>query len=258
MRILNRFTTNRSPRGAPPALPEGVRVYAVGDIHGRYDLLLEIYERIQADLSGNKPVHSVGIFLGDYVDRGPSSRDVLAWISECKLVFNEWVFLRGNHEEALERFLAEPGIVDQWRQFGGFETLYSYGVTPPVDRSGEAIDSSHQEFVKVFPDRQRRLLAQMENHVIVGDYFFVHAGVRPGVALDQQETDDLLWIREPFLSSGADFGKFVVHGHTPVAEPDERVNRFNIDTGAYLTNRLTCLVLEGQGRRIFQTGGAES
>ncbi len=236
-------------------MPDGVRVYAVGDIHGRYDLLAEIYERILADIAGHGPAHNVGIFLGDYIDRGPSSRDVLAWLSESKLAFNEWVFLRGNHEEAMERFLSDPQILEHWRQFGGYETLYSYGVTPPVDRTADAIDASHREFVRVFPDRQRSLLARMEDHVIVGDYFFVHAGVRPGVPLDSQNPEDLLWIREPFLNSDADFGKFVVHGHTPVSEPDERINRFNIDTGAYLTNRLTCLVLEGRTRRILQTAG---
>ena len=132
MGILNRLTLGPSHRRVPVAVPDGVRVYAVGDIHGRYDLLLEIQERIAADMSGQGSTHTVGVFLGDYIDRGPSSRDVLALFSETRLAFDEWVFLRGNHEEALERFLTDPGVLEHWHQFGGFETLYSYGVTPPV------------------------------------------------------------------------------------------------------------------------------
>jgi serine/threonine protein phosphatase 1 len=199
-------------------------------------------ERVGADLKMRSFERCVTVFLGDYIDRGPGSKRVLE-----RLASNEWptsiIALAGNHEDFLTAFL-EGGILDFWRGQGGLQTLHSYGVDVRPAMAGRDFGEVQAAFRACFPKRHRDFLKALEVSTSIGDYFFCHAGVRPGVALDRQDRDDLLNIREPFLSSEAEHGKLVVHGHTPAVAPEIRPNRIGIDTAAYATGRLTCLVLE--------------
>jgi serine/threonine protein phosphatase 1 len=165
--------------------------------------------------------------------------------------------LRGNHEAMLLRFIAEPRFLEFWRSNGGLETLHSYGVDVSAAMRGDGYEAAHDAFLAALPVAHRAFLEVTELNATVGDYFFCHAGVRPGAALSSQSEDDLLWIRGRFLSHKRSFGKIVVHGHTPVARPEVRANRINIDTGAFATSILTCLVLEGEDRRILSVVGSD-
>jgi len=254
MSILNRLFSARQRTPTNPAVPQGLRVYAIGDVHGRFDLLIEMTEKIRTDLADDPPERSVEIYLGDYVDRGPDARSVIEWLRSETGACDERICLKGNHEDIFLQFIADPGIAEYWRDLGGFETLYSYGVQPPVARTGEAMLASHEQLMRVLPAEDPQFLRSLRLYSSFGDYLFVHAGLRPGVALEKQGEEDLIWIREPFLTSGHDFGQIVVHGHTPGDVPDIRGNRINIDTGAFLTGCLTCLVLEGTERRFIQSG----
>jgi serine/threonine protein phosphatase 1 len=164
---------------------------------------------------------------------------------------HQTIFLKGNHESLLVNFPVNPSTLGSWQRLGGLETLMSYGLAP----SGKADPRTQAElavaFDKVLPPSHRRFLNDLRTSFTRGDYFFVHAGVRPGVALDKQSEEDLLWIRQEFLLCEEDFGKIIVHGHTPVLQPEIRSNRINIDTGAYATGRLSCLVLEADKMRIM-------
>jgi len=252
MSILNRLFRAGQRTPANPAVPDGLRVYAIGDVHGRFHLLIEMCEMIRADLADDPPEKSVEIYLGDYIDRGPDARSVIEWLRSETGVCDERVCLKGNHEDIFLQFIADPGIAEYWRDLGGFETLYSYGVQPPVARTDEAMLASHEQLMQVLPAEDIRFLQSLTLYASFGDYLFVHAGLRPGVALEEQGEEDLIWIREPFLTSGHDFGQIVVHGHTPGDAPDIRGNRINIDTGAFLTGCLTCLVLQGTELRFIQ------
>jgi serine/threonine protein phosphatase 1 len=159
--------------------------------------------------------------------------------------------LAGNHEEFLLTFLDDAGILDFWRSQGGLATLHSYGVNVGAAMAGREFEEVQAAFTARFPKHHRDFLATLKVSAVIGDYFFCHAGVRPGVALDCQNRDDLLNIREPFLSSEAEHGKLVVHGHTPAVAPEIRPNRIGIDTAAYATGRLTCLVLEKDQQRFL-------
>jgi len=233
--------------------PDGTRIYAIGDIHGRVDLLRLLHERIRDDAEGH-PGRRVLIYLGDYVDRGEQSRQVIDLVLEDSLAGFETVRLMGNHEDMMSAFLEDPSVGQAWMFNGGDATLLSYRVGAPADLLGEArILSMQQKFRDALPDSHRAFLRSLVLYHIEGDYLFVHAGVRPGAAPEDQERQDLMWIREPFLSSKADHGYCVVHGHTIVSEPEFHPNRIAIDTGAYYTNTLICLVLEGDGHRVLQT-----
>jgi serine/threonine protein phosphatase 1 len=207
---------------------------------------------IRDDCEGTQQTVVV-VFLGDYVDRGPDSKGVIDRVLSLPAPF-QGKFLRGNHDQALLDFLADPASYDGWCDFGADETLTSYGVRPPRDHSLSTFCDVRDRFLQALPAEHlhffRTLLLSWE----IGDYFFAHAGVRPSAPLNQQKEDDLLWIREEFLDSSEDFGKVVVHGHTPTDGPVKRANRIGIDTGAYLTGRLTALVLDGQNQRFLQTG----
>ncbi len=254
MSILSRFFSAGQRTPANPAVPDGLRVYAIGDVHGRFDLLVELGESIRADLADDPPEGSVEIYLGDYVDRGPDACSVIEWLRSENAACDKRICLKGNHEDIFLQFIVDPGIVEYWRGLGGFETLFSYGVQPPVARTGEAMLASHEQLMRVLPAEDVQFLQSLTLYAGFGDYLFVHAGLRPGVPLEKQGEADLIWIREPFLTSTHDFGQIVVHGHTPGDAPDIRGNRINIDTGAYLTGCLTCLVLEGTERRFIQSG----
>ena len=205
----------KSPAAVQTAhrVPDGSRVYCVGDIHGRDDLLGELAERVEADMEPRSFDHVVTVFLGDYVDRGHGSRHVVE-----RLTCSEWptpiTALAGNHDDLLMAFLEDEAVLEVWRSLGGLETLHSYGVDVGLAMAGRDFKTVQVAFVARFPERHRQFLETLKVSTAIGDYFFCHAGVRPGVPLDRQDRDDLLNIRDPFLSSDADHGKLVVHGHT--------------------------------------------
>jgi serine/threonine protein phosphatase 1 len=233
-------------------LSQQSRIYAIGDIHGRSDLVDRIAVEIIRDLQAYPTDHCLTVTVGDYVDRGPDSRGVLD-----RLVRNpfptELVALKGNHEDLFETFLCDPSIADDWRRLGGLETLHSYGIAVGPLMMGKNYREAAEALRLALPRAHLEFLSSLKTSLTAGKYFLCHAGVRPGVPLEQQSEADLLWIRTPFLQSKADFGKIVVHGHTPTENPEVLPNRINIDTGAFMTGRLTCAVLEGDHVRFLST-----
>lgn len=232
-RLLSRHNKTR--------LPSGTRIYVVGDIHGRADLLEQITHRIDQHFASNPIGRAIEVYLGDYIDRGPASRQVIEQLIQ-RSSEHEAVFLKGNHEAFLIEFLKSPRMLEVWGKNGGLQTLASYGVAPPTQ--ADANKQVATALKTAMPKSHRAFLKQLKSSFICGKYFFVHAGVRPGIALAKQDERDLFWIREEFLTYEQDFSKIIVHGHTPVNEPDVRPNRINVDTGAYATGRLTCALLE--------------
>jgi serine/threonine protein phosphatase 1 len=231
------------PRFSAPAVPAGTRVYAIGDIHGRADLLTELIQRIDEDRLRHPIANVLEIYLGDYIDRGPDSKSVietLAW----RIVKRGAICLRGNHEALLEATLEHPAYVGHWLSVGAAETLESYGLHLGDRRPISEIEL-HRRLNVLFPEAHRLFLKCLRNTFACGDFLFVHAGIRPGLPLREQSTDDLLWIRDDFLLSKKTHGSIVVHGHTPVAHPEFLPNRINIDTGAWHSGVLTCIAIEG-------------
>jgi serine/threonine protein phosphatase 1 len=245
---------NFAPRsGSRPAGARGYRAYVVGDIHGRLDLLEDLLAKIHAELQHRPARKTLLVFVGDLIDRGPSSAQVLERLRTYRRQGIQTVFLLGNHEEVLLRILGgDSELITKWRWFGGSECLQSYGVDPgeiagvagadalAVVRG--AIPREHVEFLETFADSCR-----------FGDYLFVHAGIRPGIQLELQSQSDLRWIREPFLFDDSDHGFVVVHGHTIREEAEELPNRIGIDTGAYRTGVLTALAIQGTDRWFLDT-----
>jgi diadenosine tetraphosphatase ApaH/serine/threonine PP2A family protein phosphatase len=244
------FRSATPRKKARPRVPAGFRVYAVGDIHGRADLLEVLLGRIDADLMKNPIPRSIQVFLGDYIDRGPESRQVLDQLVARKTA-HQTVFLRGNHEALLTEFILNPTILKDWQRLGGLETLMSYGIVPLLNPSPAGRIELAAALDQALTETHRQFLSDLELSFTFGDYFFVHAGVRPGIPLAKQREEDLLWIRQDFLHYENDFSKIIIHGHTPVPQPEMRANRINIDTGAYATGQLTCLVLEDDIARIL-------
>ena len=242
------FSARRGARH--PRVPDGVRIYAIGDVHGCADLLRAIHKNIDADNERSPSSETFEVYLGDYVDRGPASREVLDYLVHRSKI-RRTQFLKGNHELLLANFLDDPSTLDDWQRLGGLQTLLSYGLTPPINADARTQKELATLFDAAIPQSHRQFLSQLKTSWICGDYFFVHAGVRPGVALQKQREEDLLWIRREFLACEEDFGKIIVHGHTPVPQADIQPNRINIDTGAYATGRLTCLVLEADKVRTL-------
>jgi serine/threonine protein phosphatase 1 len=222
--------------------PADTRIYAVGDIHGRADLLSEITARIDDDIRRRPIAHTVEVYLGDYIDRGPHSRTVIDLLA-VRLVANRAVCLRGNHEAVMEGFLQDPAILQYWKPLGGMQTLASYGIELH-DETETAFDL-HRRFIDAFPRAHELFMQCLRNHFSCGDFLFAHAGIRPDISIEQQDVNDLIWIRNEFLESTRDHERFIVHGHTPVPHPDIRSNRINIDTGAWRTGTLTCIAIEG-------------
>ena len=199
---------------------------------------------IDDHLSRVRPERPIQVFLGDYIDRGPASSQVIDMLID-RAQRHETIFLKGNHEAMLLDLLGDPEIFASFKQYGGLPTLLSYGLTPSVNPDHDEQQALIGELVQKIPDPHRRFFDDLQSKYLCGDFLFVHAGVRPGIPLPQQKEEDLLWIRDEFLSSDKNFGKFIVHGHTPVAKPDIRPNRINIDTGAYATGILTLLIIQG-------------
>ena len=223
--------------------PAGMRIYAVGDIHGRADLLLETIARIDEDLERRPIGHAIEVYLGDYIDRGPDSKSVIDLLS-VRLVKSRAVCLRGNHEALMEDFLRDPANLGTWLKLGGMHTLASYGVIPRGAKTEMKVDT-HRRFWRSFPRTHELFLQCLRYSFCCGDFLFVHAGIRPGIPIKRQDLNDLLWIRHEFLNSAEDHGKLIVHGHTPVPHPDIKQNRINIDTGAWRSGTLTCVAIEG-------------
>ena len=236
--------------------PEGLRLYAIGDVHGRLDLLREMHRRVATDLAHRPCRRFRVIHLGDYIDRGPESAGVIEHLADF-VRDGDAVCLAGNHDLYLRDFLDDPqGIGDFWLRNGGEEALASWGVeTMEVGRGPKTMKALHAEFCAALPDRHRAFFSSLPYSEQHGDYLFVHAGIRPGAPLHKQKPRDLVTIREPFLSHRGDFGAVVVHGHTVVPEPDVRLNRVGIDTKAYASSILTCLVLEAADKGLLLPGG---
>jgi serine/threonine protein phosphatase 1 len=242
-----------------PAVPRGERVYAVGDVHGRLDLFEAMRDAIEAEIAATPRLVPIVILLGDLVDRGPNSAGVIRaareWCERRRLHI-----LFGNHEEMFLRSFGDADVMRQFLRHGGRETLLSYGVARKA-YSSATLAEIQQLARRAVPIEDLEFMARFEDMIAVGDYLFVHAGISPGVPLEEQKTTDLRWIREPFLSHDEDHGRVVVHGHTITGRPVLRTNRIGIDTGAYDSGRLTALVLEGTGRRFLETveknGGIE-
>jgi len=242
-----------SRRDNRPAGARGYRAYVVGDIHGRLDLLEDLLAKIHAELQHHPARKTLLVFVGDLIDRGPSSAQVIERLRTYRRQAIQTVFLLGNHEEVLLRIMSgECELITKWRWFGGSECLQSYGVdtsqfahlneTDALAAVRAAIPREHVEFLETFADTCR-----------FGDYLFVHAGIRPGVRLELQSQSDLRWIREPFLFDDSDHGFVVVHGHTIREDVEELPNRIGIDTGAYRTGVLTALAIEGTDRWFVDT-----
>ena len=236
----------------------GSRAYVVGDIHGRLDLLDALLGMIEADCDARGPAQVSVVFLGDLIDRGPQSAEVVERLRRYHPTFANPVFLMGNHEEVLLRILSgDTAILQDWLRFGGAECTRSYGVDPvAIECSGPA--AALKTLRRAIPKAHVKFLSSFADSASFGDYLFVHAGIRPGVPIAHQSPQDLRWIRQPFLEDETDHGRIVVHGHTISETADMRPNRIGIDTGAYRTGVLTALGLEGSDRWLLQTDSLAS
>ena len=244
-----------APDAALPATAPGTRAYAVGDIHGRLDLFAALVEAIEADDAAATPAESTVILLGDLVDRGPDSAGVLAlardWQGRRRVRI-----LTGNHEEMMLQSLGNVEVMRQFLRHGGRETVLSFGLDEAVYDLA-TYEEVRAMMVAAIPQATIDFIASFEDQVVIGDYAFVHAGVRPGLPLGEQKPSDLRWIREPFLGSTAGHGAMIVHGHTITDMVDHRPNRIGIDTGAYMSGVLTALCLEGSTRRLIEARATE-
>ena len=230
-------------------MPERHRAYVIGDIHGRADLLKVVLDKVADDMT-TAPPNVYLIFLGDYVDRGHQSREVIDMILSYSQPGLNVVTLAGNHEEAMLDFLREPHGASDWLRFGGIATLHSYRVgSPPGVLTREKQEVIAENLNENLPDKHRQFLEDLDDWFELGDYMFVHAGIDPSRSLSRQDPQQSRWIREPFLSHSRLYEKVVVHGHTITDKPEFHPNRISIDTGAYYSGNLTCLVLENNDRR---------
>jgi serine/threonine protein phosphatase 1 len=233
-----------------PSIPSGERVYAVGDIHGRADLFAQLIRMVDRDDARRAPARTTIILLGDLIDRGHDSASVVAQAREWG-ARRQVEFIKGNHEEMLLVSRDDPDAMRGFLKFGGLETLMSYGIDAETTASA-GVDDLQRLMNAAIPQDDFDFLDGFKKMVRIGDYLFVHAGVRPDTPLEHQLGRDCRWIREPFLSHRGDFGAFVVHGHTITHEPDVCVNRIGIDTGAFVHGTLTAIGLQGEDRWFIQ------
>jgi serine/threonine protein phosphatase 1 len=240
----------------PATTPMGTRVYAVGDIHGRLDLFEELIRSIEADDASRKAARTIVILLGDLIDRGPDSAGVVAraraWAQQ-----REIKLIMGNHEEMFLDSFTKQGVLRSFMRYGGQVTMLSYGIPQRVLAEADS-EELQRMMAEAVPQEDRDFLAGFEKMVRLGDYVFVHAGVRPDQPLERQTGQDCRWIREPFLSHAGDFGGVIVHGHTVTDGPEMLANRIGIDTGAYMSGTLTAIALEGTQRWLIQACEQES
>lgn len=242
-------------RSATVTVPAGERFYVIGDVHGRADLLRQLHAMIADDAASRGWARNQLIYLGDYIDRGPDSRGVMALaMSNDPPGFGK-LHLRGNHEAMLLDFLEDPYSGAAWLNIGGGAVLREYGIHAPSEFGlAENLAQSARLLSDSMQPHELAFLKSLKASHRAGGYFFAHAGVRPGVPLDSQSEQELVWIRGPFLNYNKDFGAIVVHGHTVCNEVEIKTNRIGIDTGAHATGRLTCLILEANRRWLLQTG----
>lgn len=232
--------------GLDARIPQGHRVYAIGDVHGCADLLAVLLERIEADDSAREPAETTLVFLGDLIDRGPDSARVLDMVVSLQARLNVRL-IAGNHEEMFLASFSSDRTLRQFLQHGGRETILSY-MKDAEAYARLTINELRAILPGLVPERHLQLLHKMDNFVQIGDYVFVHAGIRPGVPLADQSEKDLRWIRKDFLDAYFDPGFVVVHGHTVARDVMSGPRRIGIDTGAYVNGRLTALALEGTAR----------
>ena len=245
--------------GRIPSVPSGHRVYAIGDIHGRADLLAQLHRQIRGDAANaSAGTKKTIIYLGDYVDRGLDTMGVIELLLAAPMDDFETVYLKGNHEDALLRFLEDLSTGPNWFAIGGDATVLSYGIRIPTNlTAAQRLEYVWKELRARIPQNHLEFLSSLQLMYQTGDYVFVHAGIKPGVSLEQQDPEDLMWIRGEFLDSRKDHGKVVVHGHMIVSQPEIQTHRIGIDTGAFATNVLTCIVLEGVTRRFLSTAARQ-
>ncbi|RDE05562.1 metallophosphoesterase family protein [Sphingomonas aracearum] len=247
------FRSRTAKTAALPAVPPGQRLYAVGDVHGRLDLLEPLLARIEDDDAGRAPASTTLVFLGDLVDRGPQSAQVIDRLIALKAQAPQTRFLMGNHEEVMLLSLdADREALRLFARIGGRETILSYGVDR-ADYDAADYDGLFELMRAHVPEAHRAFLRAMEDMVIVGDYAFVHAGVRPDVPLAEQKTGDLRWIRGRFLDHGERLEKMIVHGHSIADDVQQMPHRIGLDTGAFSTDRLSAMGFESTQRWVLQT-----
>ena len=258
--MLTWLLGSKSPRGRAvpddwlPRVPPDTTVYAIGDVHGRLDLLENLEEQIVRDAARRATARNVVVYLGDYVDRGYDSLGVVEHLIDKPLKDFEQVYLKGNHEDFLLQFLDDQRVGPVWMANGGLETLMSYGVRLPHGQpQQERLAAAQAGLREALPARHLKFMRGLKLTHREGDYLFVHAGVRPGVAIEEQQPEDLIWIREEFLNDESFHDCIVVHGHTPMAVPQVMANRIGIDTGAFATGCLTSVALEGGAQDFLDT-----
>lgn len=251
---LFRSSSARAAEKSPPSIGENRRAYAIGDIHGRLDLLRELIDKIAADdwvrgAAGSTEL----ILLGDYVDRGPESAQVIDFIIRLTRWWPNLHCLMGNHEEVfLLAARGDEGALRFMTRIGGRETILSYGIDEDV-LDGMTFGELRDWLVETIPESHLTFLSELKEQVVLEDYAFVHAGIRPGIPMDSQQPKDLRWIRDEFLESQVSHEHFIVHGHSISEEVETMSNRIGIDTGAYATGRLTAIGLQGTERWFLST-----
>lgn len=235
-----------------PTVPPERRIYAIGDIHGRIDLLDELLAILKADDARRDAAETTLIFLGDLIDRGPASREVVTRV-RTGIDWAKTISLMGNHEAVMLDILdGQSDMLDQWRRFGGIETLESWGIPRQLAKEGTRHEVLEALREAITPD-ERAWLGRLRTSLRMGDYYFVHAGIRPTIPLEKQVDDDRLWIREEFLDSRKKHGAMIVHGHSISHDVEQRPNRIGLDTGAYITGKLTAIGLQGSDRWFLST-----
>ena len=254
--MISRFINKLRPppnKGTLPHIPDNQRIYCIGDIHGRADLLQQLHEQILSDASGYSGQKTI-VYLGDYIDRGEQSQQVIDILLGDPLPDFEPVYLQGNHEHAMLSFIEYPEASAAWLSFGGREAINSYGIPLAHIPGGREVPELARRLDNILPDAHRDFLQSCSDSWHCGSYYFVHAGILPGIALDKQILEDQLWIRDEFLESKRDHGAIIVHGHSITPQPQLLPNRIGIDTGAFSSGVLTCLILEANEQRLLQTG----
>lgn len=236
--------------------PPGKRAYAIGDVHGRNDLLGELLHEIRIHNASEQVAETHIVFLGDLIDRGPESRQVIERLIDGAAPKETWWFVKGNHEEALVRGLTgESNLLPDWLKHGGYDTAESYGLDKGT-LMGQPDHAIEHLLLSAIPRRHIEFLSGFNETVRFGDYLFVHAGIKPGVEPEQQAGKDLRWIRAEFLNSEANFGCIVVHGHTISETVELKTNRVGVDTGAYKTGVLSAFWIEEGKSGTLQVAGA--
>jgi serine/threonine protein phosphatase 1 len=234
-------------------LPDDQRVYAIGDVHGRLDLLIKLLELVNKDITTHTNSQNNVVFLGDYIDRGPDSAGVIDHLIDLSIPHAKCIFLMGNHERYMMNIAEGTAPVDVWFQNGGKATVKNYGIDAGSSDTPQDLDQFRRALKENVPDRHWRFLHGLQTSWRLGSVFFAHAGVNPARSLDQQTEQDLIWIREKFLHSERNHGALIVHGHTPGPEPEVLRNRINVDTLAYQSGHLTAVVLKNGHCRFLTT-----